>query len=308
MKVEIDGLGLRYGETAALDGLTCTLDGGKIYGLLGRNGSGKTSLMSVLAAFRRQTFGQVRVAGEPVFENRRVTRRISLITHTGETTDIGTAEDALYFAEWLRPDWDGELARSLMDAFGLAPKAKVKEMSTGQRSAMGAVIGLAGRAPLTMFDECHLGMDVPSRKIFYDALLADYMDHPRTIVLSSHLIDEVAPLFEEVLILDRGRLLLQEETPALLGRGTTVTGPADRVAAFTAGLTVLDERRLGPTVAAVVYGPLDDARRREAAGAGLELAPVPLQDLFVHLTADPAGAPAAAPAGAPAAEPSGEPR
>ncbi|GAA2895579.1 ABC transporter ATP-binding protein [Streptosporangium fragile] len=284
MRIDVQDLVLRYDTVTALDGLTFGLAGGKIYGLLGRNGSGKTSLLSILAAFRRQTAGSVRVDGRPVFENGAVTSRISLIRESGEAVDIGTAEEALSYAEWLRPDWDGDYARELMETFRIEPKKNVRSMSRGQRSAMGVVVGLASRAPLTMFDETYLGMDVPARRAFYDALLADYMAHPRTIIISTHLIEEVSPLFEEVLIIDRGRLVVHEETDALLSRGTSVTGPAERVETFTEGMTVLATERLGPTASAMVYGEFGEERRKRAAEAGLELGPVAMQDLFVHLT------------------------
>ena len=84
-------------------------------------------------------------------------------------------------------------------------------MSQGQRSALGVILGLASRCPLTIFDESYLGMDAPSRYAFYDELLADYLAYPRTIVLSTHLIEEVSSLFEEVVIIDRGRLLIQNK-------------------------------------------------------------------------------------------------
>ncbi|MGH3392097.1 MAG: ATP-binding cassette domain-containing protein [Actinomadura sp.] len=283
MRIDVEDLVLRYGDVTALDRMTFSLDGGKIYGLLGRNGSGKTSLLSVLAAFRRASAGSVRIDGRQVFENAGLTSRIGLIRDTGETL-MGSVHDVLYFAEWLRPRWDAEFARSLMDTFGLRPKMSVRTMSTGQRSALGAVVGLAGRAPLTMFDESHLGMDAPSRQAFYDALLADYMAHPRTIILSTHLIEEVSPLFEEVVIIDRGRLVVHEDSQTLLARGTSVTGPAEHVDTFTAGLTVLGTRQLGRTKSAMVYTDLDDTQRRKATEAGLELGPIAMQDLFIHLT------------------------
>lgn len=286
MRIEVEDLVLRYGDVTALDGITLTLEPGKIYGLLGRNGSGKTSLLSVLAAFRKHTSGRVRVDGRPVFENQQVTSRISLIRDTGEAVDIGTGEDVLYFAEGLRPNWDGDYARSLMDMFKINPKQSVKNMSKGQRSAMGIIVGLASRSPLTMFDESYLGLDAPARQLFYDQLLADYMAHPRTIIMSTHLIEEVSALFEEVVIIDKGRVIVHEERDALLSKGVSVTGPAAQVDAFTAGLRVLGSRSLGPTKSAMVYGELDDAQRRKAADAGLELGPIAMQDLFIHLTAD----------------------
>jgi ABC-2 type transport system ATP-binding protein len=286
MRIDVEDLVLRYDGVTALDRLTFSLESGKIYGLLGRNGSGKTSLMSVLAAFRKKSAGTVRIDGQPVFENASLTRQISLIRDTGETVDLGTAEDALYFAEWLRPHWDGDYARSLMDLFELTPKTKVSTMSKGKRSAMGVIVGLASRAPLTMFDESYLGMDAPSRQAFYDALLADYMAHPRTIILSTHLIEEVSPLFEEVLIIDKGRLVVQEESQTLLSRGTAVTGPASQVDTFTTGLTLLGVKQLGPTKSAMIYGDLDDAQRRKAVEAGLTLGPIAMQELFIHLTGE----------------------
>jgi ABC-2 type transport system ATP-binding protein len=146
------------------------------------------------------------------------------------------------------------------------------------------VLGLASRAPLTIFDESYLGMDVPSRQLFYDALLADYAEVPRTIVLSTHLVSEVSAVLEEVVILDHGRLVTQAPVDSLRGRGAAIVGPAAAVDQVTAGLMVLSEQRLGGTKSSTVLGDLDDDLRARARDAGLEIGPVGLQDLFVHLT------------------------
>jgi ABC-2 type transport system ATP-binding protein len=289
LDIEVRDLQLRYGEVRALDGLTCSLAGGRIYGLLGRNGSGKTSLLSVLAGFRRPTAGSVLVGGQPVFENGRITSLICLIGESGVIADDGdTVQDVLEVAARLRPSWDEPYAAELVERFGLTPREKVGQLSRGQRSALGIVVGLAARAPVTLFDESHLGMDVPSRQAFQDELLADVMRHPRTLVVSTHLVDELSGLFEQVLIIDRGRLLVQDDTEALRARGVAVTGPAHAVDGFVDGLTVLGERQLGRTKSATVYGALDDGRRRQAREAGLDLGAIALQDLFVHLT-EPSG-------------------
>lgn len=289
--IEVRDLGVRFGEVAALDGLTFSLEGGKIYGVLGRNGAGKTTLLSVLAAFRKASEGFVAVGGEEVFENRRVARQVCLVRHSG---DLGSRSESvgevLGYAAAVRSTWDDKYAAELLDVFRLPLKKKIGELSLGQRSALGIVVGLASRAPVTMFDESHLGLDAPSRYAFYDALLADFMDRPRTILLSTHLVEELAAVFEEVLIIDSGRLLLHEQTEDLLSRGTSVTGAAGAVDRFVAGLTVLDSRELGPTKSAMVYGALDERRRERARAEGLELGPIALQDLFVHLTEPVGGA------------------
>jgi len=286
-RIEVSDLHLSYGSTTALSGISFELAGGKIYGLLGRNGSGKTSLLSVLAGFRRPTSGTVRVDGQPVFENGAVTSRICLIRETPDAADKDSnVSDSLEMARYLRPSWDDKYADELIERFEIPRKIHAGQLSRGKRSALGIVFGLASRTPVTLLDESYLGLDAPSRALFQELLLDDFMAHPRTIIVSTHLIEEMASIFEEVLIIDRGRLLLHEETDALRARGVTVTGPADAVDRFTAatGLTRLGERRLGRTKAVTAYGTLDADHRRQAGADGLDVDPVALQDLFIHLT------------------------
>lgn len=286
MRIEVENLRLVYGDTVALDDVSFMLEPNRIYGLLGRNGSGKTSLLSLLAAFRQQTSGDIRIGGQPVFENPAVTSQIAFIRESGDTVDDSEkAKEALRYAEWLRPNWDATYAETLIERFNVPMDTKIGDMSRGQRSALGIVLGMAARAPITIFDETYLGLDAPSRYAFYDEILNDYMTNPRTFVISTHLIEEVSRIFEEVLILDKGRLLLHEETDALISRGVAMTGPADVVDQHTSGLTVIGERQLGRTKSAMVYGDTDDSVRQQARAAGLDLEPLALQDLFVHLTA-----------------------
>lgn len=135
-----------------------------------------------------------------------------------------------------------------------------------------------------MFDEPHLGMDAPNRYAFYDELLADYAAHPRTVVLSTHLIDEAASLFEDVVIIDHGRLLVHDTAEQLRALGAEITGPATAVDTSTVGMSILAERRLGSTKSVVAIDAITDDQRAQAAVTGVEIGPVPLQDLFVHLT------------------------
>jgi ABC-2 type transport system ATP-binding protein len=278
------GLSLRYGDVHALDGVDLEVPAGTICAVLGRNGAGKSSLHSILAAYRRPTAGTVRVDGEDPYENARLMSETCLIR--GYSADGTTSvSDVLEIARLLRPRWDDGYAERLLERFEVPRKAKLRALSKGRRAALAVSVGLATRAPLTIFDEPHLGMDAPSRYAFYDELLADYVEHPRTILFSTHHIDEAARLFEHVVVLDHGRVLLAEPSVELQGRGAEVTGRADAVDAFTARRHVLAERQLGRTKAVAVFDRLDDADRAEAARLDIEVGPLPLQDLFVHLTA-----------------------
>src|SRR5690606_31188223 len=182
--------------------------------------------------------------------------------------------EALRFAEYLRPNWDKELAGQILERFEVPVKSKLDQLSRGKRSAVGIALGLAARAPLTMFDETYLGLDAPSRYVFYDLVLQDFMEHPRMFILSTHLIEEVSRIFEEVAIIDHGKLLIHDESDALLARGVAITGPQDAVDAFITGRTVIGERQLGRTKSAMLYGMLQNGERDEAARAGLDLEPL----------------------------------
>lgn len=275
---------LDYGDTRAVDDLSFTLDGGKIHGLLGRNGSGKTSLVSLIAAFRQPTSGTITVGGQQPFENAEVTPDICLIREAGDVFESDTVKRVLKFAATFRPRWDSRLAERLVERFELPERKRVTSLSRGMRSALGVVLGLAARAPVTIFDEVHLGMDAPSRYAFYEELLDDYLAHPRTVILSTHLIEEVSSLLEEVLIIDKGRLVTHGPADELKERGVAVTGRTADVEAFTRDMEILNTQRLGGTTRITVFGSMDAGHRRKAAEAGLELGPVPLQDLVVHLT------------------------
>jgi ABC-2 type transport system ATP-binding protein len=283
--IEVTGLGKRFGATTALADVTFSLSGNKIVGLLGRNGAGKTTLLSILAAYERPNGGTVSVDGEPVFENAAATAKICLVRGTGDATSARLkVRDQVDLARRLRAGMDGEFLTDLLARFEVPLDKPGRALSQGKRCALGVAMGLASRAPVTIFDESYLGLDAPSRYVFYDALLADVLEHPRTVIISTHLIEEVAALFEDVLILDGGRLLLHEEADALREAGAAVTGDAALVDSFTIGLDVVSEKTLGRTKSATVYGPLDDERRATAREAGLDLDSVALQDLFVHLT------------------------
>jgi ABC-2 type transport system ATP-binding protein len=290
LTLRTENLSVRFAGVPALDRLDLRLAPGKIHGLLGRNGSGKSTLAAVLAGFRRPDEGRVLIEGgdlgtaqEP-YENAVVTSRVCLIRESGDRPESVSVKQAIGLASALRPYWDAELAGDLLDRFEVPLNKKIQKLSRGKKSALGVVLGLASRAPLTIFDESYLGMDVPSRNLFYDALLADYTEVPRTFVLSTHLVSEVSAMLEEVVILDNGRLVTQSPVDSLRGRGASIVGPAAAVDKFTVGFTVLAEERLGGTKSTTVLGDLDQALLADATAAGLEIGPVGLQDLFVHLT------------------------
>jgi ABC-2 type transport system ATP-binding protein len=143
-------------------------------------------------------------------------------------------------------------------------------------------MGLAARAEVTLFDEPYAGLDAVARQIFYDRLLADYVEHPRTVVLSTHLIDEVADLLEKVVVIDHGRIVLDAAADDVRGSAATVSGPPAAVKEFVAGRPNWDGRTIATQESAVVVQSLSDLDRVRARDLHLRVMPLSLQQLVVH--------------------------
>lgn len=282
--IEVQNLTKRYKDKHALDNVSLSIEGGAIYGLLGRNGAGKTTLMSILTAQNFESSGTVKVFGEHPYEKAHVLNRICFVRESQKYPDDATPRHAFTAARLFFKNWDQEFAEQLIKDFQLPMKQTIKKLSRGQLSAVGVIIGLASRAEITFFDEPYLGLDAVARQIFYDRLLDDYAEHPRTIILSSHLIDEVSNLIEHVIVIDNGQILLNEDTDALRDRAVTVVGDAEKVDAWVADREVLHRESLGRVTSVTVLGALSADERAEVTASGLDLAPVSLQQLIVRLT------------------------
>ena len=220
--ISVTDLSRRYRDQAALDNVSFTVEPGTVTGLLGRNGAGKTTLLRIITGLEFPT-GPVerrRYSALPWRRNDAVLRRMVFVREEQAYPDFRVGH-AIRVASWFYPNWSAELAEQLLADFELPLGRRIRRLSRGMRSAVGIVIGLAARAELTVFDEPYAGLDAVARQLFYDRLLADFAEHPRTIVMSTHLIDEMADLLEHVVMLDHGRVAL--DAPAEEIRGTAMT-------------------------------------------------------------------------------------
>jgi ABC-2 type transport system ATP-binding protein len=216
-------------------------------------------------------------------ENAAVLQRLCFIKESQKYPDDFKVKHVLKSAPWFFRNWDAEFAEQLVADFRLPADRRIKKLSRGQLSAVGVIVGLASRAPLTFFDEPYLGLDAVARQLFYDRLLEDYAEHPRTVILSTHLIDEVSNLLEHVLVIDDGRIIIDESAESLRGSAQTVVGGKGAVDAFVQGRKVVHREGIGG-IATATLESLDRADRQAALDAGLELTAVSLQQLIVRKT------------------------
>lgn len=279
MKIEVNNLSKRFGNHQALDEVSFTLEANQIIGLLGRNGAGKTTFMNILSGQMYPSAGEIKINGENPFNNQEVTESICLIKEANNFPKELKIKDILKIYSYFYPNWDQAFAEELLKEFNLTNRLKIKALSKGMESALGITVGLASRAPITVFDEPYIGMDAPSRKLFYEILLEDYEECPRTIIFSTHLIDEVSLMFEEVLILQAGSVILQENSEILRERTVAVSGSKEELDLFLQDKEVIDRKDLAGNTMAYAYGTQEEAR-----GAGLQAEGIPIQELMIHLT------------------------
>ncbi len=281
--VEVSNLTKRFGAFTAVNGVSLRLEEHGIYGLLGRNGAGKTTIMQLLTGQDFATSGEIRVFGQSPVENASVLEQISFIKESQKYPEDFQVRHVFKSAPWFFANWDAEFAERLIADFRLPLKRRIKKLSRGQLSAVGVIVGLASRAPLTFFDEPYLGLDAVARQLFYDRLLEDYAEHPRTIVLSTHLIDEVSNLLEHVIVIDEGRIIIDAPADELRGSVTNLVGPVTAVETFLQGRDVLHRDGIGG-LASVTIAALTPEETTAARAAGLELSPVSLQQLVIRKT------------------------
>ena len=294
-RIEVKNLSIIYKnllpmskDFQALKDISLSLKSGKIYGLIGRNGAGKTSLLSVLASFRKATHGEILIDGKPLFDNGELMQHVQFIYQKEFNTESGETYPKInkYIKKETkyRPNFDPEYADELIKKFNLPTNKRPHKLSKGMQSVLSVIIGLASRAPITIFDEAYLGMDAPTRDLFYKEILKEQERHPRTMILSSHLVSEMEYLFDEVIIIHKGKLISAGPYDEIVSSGLTVTGAAAGIDEFAKGRKVLNTQTLGGFKKIIILGDISAQERILAVDMNLEMSSLSLQDLFIHLT------------------------
>lgn len=282
--LECSAITKRFGKKEVLKGIDLTIEPGKIYGLVGRNGVGKTTLLSVMTAQAASNEGTVTYDGQQVWENRDALDHLCFSRELNTMTSFGPNNQKIkeYFrlAALYYPNWDQAYADELMKRFGINTKQIVCKMSKGMLSMVTITIGLASKADITILDEPVAGLDVVAREDFYKELLEEQGRTGRTFIISTHIIEEAADLFEEVIIMKDGKVFLQENTVDLLERATHVTGLEEEVDRVTEGLEIYHEEKMGRSKGVTVL--LKEGQTLPRSGE-VTIQPISLQNLFVAL-------------------------
>jgi ABC-2 type transport system ATP-binding protein len=277
--IMINGVTKHYGNVRALENVSVSFDENKIYGLLGRNGAGKTTLLSLIANRIFADSGEITIDGKTVADNDAVLGRLYLQSEKNFYPDSMKIKTAFKWSKSFYPDFDSETAGKLADSFELNTNKAIKSLSTGYTSIFKLIIALSVNTPYLLLDEPVLGLDAYHRDLFYRSLLEKYNTKPSTIIISTHLIEEVSNLIEDLVILKKGTVIENGSCEALLSKGYTISGNASAVDAYINGKNVIGSDTLGGLKTAYILGRLE-----APVPAGLEVSKLDLQKLFIQLT------------------------
>lgn len=286
--IQCTNVSKQFRSVNVLDRINLHIKNDSIVGLVGRNGAGKTTLLKLITGCWRPSTGEVRLLGELPFNNLFISTNSILIDDAMVFPEVLSLGELLEECAKFYPNWDAQLANRLCVYFQLPDSFFYYELSKGKKSTFNAIVGLCSRAPLTVFDEPTTGMDRSVRQDFYKALLKDYMNYPRTIIISSHHIEEVEPILEDLLLIDEGKLILHLPMDEVREYARGVRGNKEEIRSWAKDKEILYEEVVGMDEMFIVVK--NDRRVAESEQGNFTITAVPAADLAVYLTKGKKGA------------------
>ena len=273
--IEFSNATKKYGATTAIDDISMKIPEQGIYCLLGRNGAGKTTLMKLIAGHIGLTDGIIAVDGNTVTTSR-MPECVNFIESGSVQFNIKVA-DLIDAAASLQDDFDRDFAREMTERFELDPRKKFKQLSFGMKTMLTTIITLSNNSKVILLDEPTLGFDAIMRDQFNTLLLESYQAHPRIIIVSTHLIDEIAKITERLIIINNGKILLETSIDDLDEKAYTLSGSTSLVTPLLDGLNCIGKTTMGSVMAAHIY----DARIAPPDGVAVDR--ISLQDFFINI-------------------------
>ena len=273
--IELKQVTKRYGQAAVLKNITLSIDEPGIYCLLGRNGAGKTTLLKSIAGYQNITDGCIKVNGKEITTSTLDTG-VSYIENFAKHFNLPVRK-LLKIASEVNPDYDYDFASEMMERFELDGKKKFNHLSLGMKTMVSTIICLASSKDVILLDEPVLGFDAIMRVEFYDMLTESFKKHPRIIIVSTHIIEEIAKTIEKLIIIDRGSIRFFDTLQSVEAKAFSVSGLQRDVEAATRGLNVIGQSTVGGLVTSYIF----DTPPQES--ASIEVRPLSLQDFFIQM-------------------------
>src|SRR5215469_7368912 len=279
--IEARGLRKTFGSTVALDGIDLRIEDGRILGLIGPNGAGKTTALNAILGLTPFQ-GELRVLGRnPWTERDLLMRDVCFIADVAVLPRWLKVSQALEYVAGVHPRFDRSKAEGFLSKTSISQTKRVRELSKGMVTQLHLALVMAIDARLLVLDEPTLGLDILYRKQFYDALLNDYFDCNRTIVVTTHQVEEIEHVFTDLMFIDRGRIVLSCSMEEFATRYLEVTVNPDKLAAAHALKPMYERHALGRS--ALLFDKVD---RTKLTALG-EVRTPSISDVFVAVMTGP---------------------
>ena len=280
--IELKQVTKQYGQATVLKNITLTVDEPGIYCLLGRNGAGKTTLLKSIAGYQNITSGTIQVGGKTITTSTLDTG-VSYIENFAKHFNLPVRK-LLRIASEVNPNYDYDFASEMMERFELDGKKKFNHLSLGMKTMVSTIICLASNKEVILLDEPVLGFDAIMRVEFYDMLTESFQKHPRIIIVSTHIIEEIAKTIQKLIIIDKGSVRFFDTLQSVETKAFRVSGLQKDVEAATRGLHIIGQDTVGGLVTSYIFdNPPEQA-------ASLEIHPLSLQDFFIQMVGHKGGA------------------
>lgn len=278
--IKIDNVTKKYGKNIALDNVSAEIESGRIYGLLGRNGAGKSTLLNIITNRVFATSGTCTLDGEKLLDNDKALSHIYAMNEAVTMPLSMTFKRCMNVTADFYKNFDKDYALSLAEKFRLDPKKRLSALSTGYLTIAKIILTLSSGADFLFFDEPVLGLDANHRDLFYRLLVERFADQNCGIVISTHLIEECQALVENVIMINKGKIIAAGATDDILSQGYSITGAERIVTDYCRDKTVLSQRKIGTICSAYLKG------KPENVPDSLEVSRPDLQQVFINLTGE----------------------
>ncbi|MBU3110270.1 ATP-binding cassette domain-containing protein [Clostridium lacusfryxellense] len=282
--IKISDVSKKYGDYFALDNITLNIEENKIYGLLGRNGAGKTTLLNIINNRIFLDKGTIFIDDKSLHDDKSCLGKIYFMEEQDLYPQSMKVKELFNWTKEFYSNFNMKYALELSKKFELNINKKIKELSTGYSSICKIINTMASGAEILMFDEPVLGLDANHRELFYKELMENYIENPKTIILSTHIIEEVSQLIERVIIINDGKLIKDESVEDLLAGCYNVSGLNKNIDDYIQNKHCISVDEMANFKSAVIIGEIGDLEKNEQKKLDLEVSNVELQKLFIYLT------------------------
>ena len=273
--IELKQVTKQYGQATVLKNITLSIDEPGIYCLLGRNGAGKTTLLKSIAGYQNITQGTIEVDGK-IITTSTLDTGVSYIENFAKHFNLPVRK-LLRIASEVNPTYDDDFASEMMERFELDGKKKFHHLSLGMKTMVSTIICLASNKEVILLDEPVLGFDAIMRVEFYDMLTESFQKHPRIIIVSTHIIEEIAKTIQKLIIIDKGNVRFFDTLQSVEAKAFCISGMQKDVEAATRNLNIIGQDTVGGLITRYIF----DAPPEQT--ASLEIHPLSLQDFFIQL-------------------------